>query len=171
MEYIEKKDEIFYAKKGEVKIDNKNIFTSRCNYHGASGLKVLFSINGFLIEWLSNFGYGSWSYGYATVKYKGVEIRRYRDIETTKSFVDILNKYVCIQEEEKEVIMIELANLIAHCSKELCDRDEYTSISLDELKTNGGLLYIYNNIVAMKAKINELEEKIERLNAKSNQIV
>ena len=164
MEYIEKRNGIYYAIKGEVKIDNVTIFNSRCNVHGAQGNPLFFTINGYSIQWYSNFGYGSWSFGYVVVKYRGVEIRHYNSIDTTKGFVDILNKYVCVQEEEKEEIMIELANIITHCENELFDKSEYTSISLDKLKTTKGL-FVYNKIREMKAQIHELEEKIERLNA------
>ena len=163
MEYIEKKGDIFYAKKGEVKIDNVIIFNSRRNVHGAQGSPLTFTINGYSIQWHSNFGYGSWSNSYVEIKYKGLEIRHYSNIDTTKGFVDILNKYVCIQEEEKEEIMIELANIITYCGNELFDKNEYTSISLDELKMTKGL-FVYNKIKEMKVQIHELKEEIERLN-------
>ena len=151
MEYIEKRGDIYYAMQGEVKIDNKNTFQSRRNIQGVGGPIVSFTINNFEIRWHTNFGYGSWEFSYVSVMYKKMQIRRYPDVNTTTKFVNILNKYVCIQEDEKDEIIIELANVIAHCHNELNYDDTYTSIPIEELKRKS-LTNVYTQIKEIKEK-------------------
>ncbi|MDR0231746.1 MAG: hypothetical protein LBI82_06460 [Dysgonamonadaceae bacterium] len=167
MEYIEKRGDIYFAKQGDVEIDNKTTFQSRCNFQGVSGAKVRFTINSFEIEWYSNFGYGSWSSSFVSVKYKSMQIRHYPNIDTTTKFVNILNEYVCIQGEEKDKIIVELANVIAHCTNEMNEHGIpiYTSIPIEELKGKS-MTNIYFLIKKMKEDISYLQEEGDKLNTK-----
>lgn len=115
MEYIEKRDSVFYAVSGnELKIDNVNIFDSRINYHGFNGTQLCIAVGDFAIEWISNFGYGSWSMGAAYVNFNGIFIKVYNGINTTEAFVNILNKYLNLTERGKDDLIIDLANRLAH---------------------------------------------------------
>jgi len=182
MEYIEKRGSIYYAMQGDVKIDNVNFFNSRCNITGVGGPTVSFKINNFLIQWHTNFGYGSWSFGYAYVKFKGMQVRSYPEVDTTSKFVKILNEYVCIQDEEKDDIIIELANVIAHCQNAMDGspyNSAYTSIPIEELskKSITNVFYSvekikneneenHDYIIELESKVKNLEKKVKELEEK-----
>jgi hypothetical protein len=117
MEYIEKRDGLFYACKGEVKVDNVKIFDSRRNYKGVFGAEVCINVGNYHIEWFSNFGYGSASVGRVYINFKRIFITSIDNIWTTQEFVDILNDYSDPNNIDKDDIILELANKTAHYRK------------------------------------------------------
>jgi hypothetical protein len=122
MEYIEKIGQKYYARVGAVEIDQVKYFDSRVNYNGWGGRIVKIPIGDFELEWHSNFGFGSWSGGSCHVVFKGIFVRLHPKILTTEQYVNILNKYASIDSFEKDIILLELANMLAYYRKEL-DRD------------------------------------------------
>lgn len=114
MEYILKEGNQFKACIGEVSIDRVRTFHSRINFKGLGDEHVSVEVGDFQIEWLSNFGYGSWSFGSAIINFKGIFIRDVKDVTSTSDFVNILNFYSNLPENEKDNIIIELANALAH---------------------------------------------------------
>jgi hypothetical protein len=118
-EYIEKIDNLFYARIGEVTIDNVKYFDSRVNYKGWGGPDVFVNIGDFSLQWDSNFGFGSFSSGGCSVVFKGIYVRNHADVWLTSQFVELLNTYSVIAESQKDDIILGLANMLAYYRVEL----------------------------------------------------
>lgn len=153
MEYIEKIGSCYFAREGDVEIDNVKFFDSRRNYDGISGPYICIQVNDYALEWYSNFYYGSMEFSYATLSFKGIFIRTYGPVSSTQAFVDLLNRYTDASKEVKDDIILELANRLAHFRKKagwpknstfLKFRSKFfePTIEFDKLPHDIGLEYI-----------------------------
>lgn len=114
MYYIEKSDNIFTAKSGNIELDNIKFYDSRENYIGVRGKPVRISVGDFCLEWISNFGYGASNHSAVYVSFKKIFIKAHGSINSTVKFVNLLNYYADKNNIEKENLIVELANLVAY---------------------------------------------------------
>lgn len=114
MHYIEKSNNTFIARIGNVKLDNTKYYDSRENYKGVYGNPVRIEVGDFCLEWISNFGFGSSTHSAVYVSFKNIYIKAHTNIKSTEKYAELLNHYSNEQNINKDDLIIELASLVAH---------------------------------------------------------
>jgi hypothetical protein len=129
MEYIKKTKTKFLVLKSNalVQVNNSNLYESRVNYQGWGGKDCTVWINEFSIEWLTNFGFGSWNKGTVYISFRKIFIREINNVNSTKRFVELLNQVLNITENEKDKIIVELAERLA-IFRELSEHNHMNTI-------------------------------------------